>query len=383
MIQQKIKRSFIIIVLIMMVISIMPFHHAQAAVSTSAKAAILMDQTSGRVLYGKNIHTPMRIASITKVMTAILAIESGKMNKTVTISGRAAGTEGSSIYLKKGEHIKLKDLVYGLMLRSGNDAAVAIAEAVGGSMEGFVYMMNKKAQELGMKDTNFDNPHGLDTTDTHLSSAYDMALLTRYAMKNPQFQKIFSTKKYSAPQEGEKWNRLWRNKNKLLFRYEFSTGGKTGYTKLARRTLISTAKKGDMGLIVVTLNDSNDWADHTNLCNWGFKNYHMVTIAKRGPVTGIKNKFYKNHLYTKRALVYPLTKKEEKALSTSITLAHPPENRKKVPTPAGMLYVKLNGEPLTQLPLFYSKTKPKPEKESFWKSFQHLFMSSLGIRYYD
>ncbi len=378
------KKSIILVVTFALLLLGIPHNKVRAKsntlpqISDSAAASILMDQDSGRVLYGKNIHQKRRIASITKVMTAILAIESGKMNQTVTISSNAAGTEGSSLYLKAGQKNKLKDLVYGLMLRSGNDSAVAIAETVGGSVKGFTTLMNKKAQELGMMDTNFSNPHGLDNTEDHYSSAYDMALLTSYAMKNPTFRTIFKTKYHSAPNDKEKWDYKWKNKNKLLFRYDYSTGGKTGYTKKARRTLISTASNKGMNLVVVTLNDGNDWQDHMNLFNWGFHNYTPTTILKKGKVTGIQNPFYKNHVFAKRDLVLPLTKDEQTNLKTSITLLQPPKEEKTwkvVPDTIGKLTVQADGETLATLPLFYNQPK---EKESFWANLFSFFHNILG-----
>ncbi|MBM7681510.1 D-alanyl-D-alanine carboxypeptidase [Pullulanibacillus pueri] len=346
-----------------------------SSVHVSAESAILMDQDTGRVLYGKDIHKPMRIASITKVMTAILAIESGKLDKTVTVSDNAFGTEGSSLYLKKGEKIKLKDLVYGLLLRSGNDAAVAIAEAVGGSKEGFVYLMNKKAKELGMLDTTFANPHGLDD-ELHRSTAYDMALLTKYAMKNPTFQKMFKTKYYTAPQEGEKWDRKWKNKNKLLFNYDYSTGGKTGYTKKTGRTLISTASNDDKNYIVVTLNDGDDWNDHMNLFNWGFKQFQQVKIAEKGKLQGVKKKYYDSPLYLHRDIVMPLTAKEKEAISTELILYKPKNGKKfkKRPEVAGQFKVKIKDAVIEQVPVFYKK--PPKEKKSFW-SFFHFALSHI------
>ncbi|GAE43409.1 D-alanyl-D-alanine carboxypeptidase [Mesobacillus boroniphilus JCM 21738] len=171
---------------------------AQASVSVSAQSAILIEQESGRVLYEKDAYRVSRIASITKIMTAILAIESGQLDEKVKVSENAVRTEGSSIYLKPGEKIRLEDLVYGLMLRSGNDAAVAIAEHVGGSLEGFAYLMNEKAQQIGMENTHFANPHGLDDHEDHMSTAYDMAILTRYAMKNEIYKEIAGTKIHSS-----------------------------------------------------------------------------------------------------------------------------------------------------------------------------------------
>ncbi len=210
----------------------------EASVSVSARSAILMEQDSGRILYQKEANEMRRIASITKIMTAILAIESGKMDDMVKVSDRAVRAEGSSIYLKAGEKIKLEDLVYGLMLRSGNDSAVAIAEHVGGSLEGFGFLMNKKAEEIGMKNTHFANPHGLDDHEDHYSTAYDMALLTRYAMNNESYQKIAGTKVHRAPNPNESWDRVWKNKNRLLTElYEYCTGGKQDIQK-GRRELL-------------------------------------------------------------------------------------------------------------------------------------------------
>lgn len=369
------------ILVLFLLYSALPINLVSAKVSVSAESAILMDQTSGRILFGKDIHKKMRIASITKVMTAILAIESGKMNETVKISPNAVGTEGSSIYLEKGEKIKLRDLVYGLMLRSGNDAAVAIAEKVGGSVDGFVYLMNKKAHELGMLDTKFSNPHGLDGNNfTHYSTAYDMAILTKYAMKNKEFRKIFKTKIHRVPQDGKDWARSWKNKNKLLFRYDFSTGGKTGFTKLARRTLISTASKDGLDLIVVTLNDGDDWQDHMNLFNWAFKTYHMTNIVEKGKISNIKSKFYRNHLYAHRDLSLPLTTKEKQGLTTELLLYRPPKNKEwhHPPSPAGKLYVHADNKQLAELPLFYHQS-PKKEKKGFWSYFKQLFLTSLRV----
>ncbi|ASN05471.1 D-alanyl-D-alanine carboxypeptidase family protein [Virgibacillus necropolis] len=261
--------------------------HGIAKPGVSAVNAVLMNESTGEVLYEKKAHEKQKIASITKIMTAIIAIESGKMNETVKASKRAVYTEGSSIYLEQGEKMLLKDLVYGLMLRSGNDAAVAISEHVGGSLEGFVYLMNKKARWIGMTNTHFENPSGLDG-EKHYSTAYDMALLMRYAMNNKIFEKVTKTEMYKS----ESREYAWKNKNKLLTTYyEYSTGGKTGYTKSAGRTLVSTASKDGTDLIVVTLQDPNDWIDHINLYEWGFENTDKPTIASPKDSTGFSESF--------------------------------------------------------------------------------------------
>src|SRR4051812_8649908 len=259
-----------------------------ASVSVSARGAVLMEQESGRVLFEKDAHTKRRIASITKIMTAILAIESGKMNELVKVSEQATRAEGSSVYLKPGEKIKLEHLVYGLMLRSGNDTAVAIAEHVGGSLDGFVFLMNQKAEEIGMENTHFANPHGLDDHENHLSTAYDMAILTQYAMFNDTYQKIAGTKVHRVPDPTGDWDRVWSNKNRLLTGlYEYTTGGKTGYTKRAKRTLVTTASKDNLELIAVTLNGPDDWNDHINMYEHAFRNYKLVSVLKEGMINKI------------------------------------------------------------------------------------------------
>ena len=214
-----------------------------SASTSSASSYILMDEKTGRVLAGKDIHSSKLIASITKIMTATLAIESGKMDDIVVV----------------GEEITLKDLVYGLMLRSGNDAAIAIATYVAGSEENFVKMMNDKANNLGMKSTVFYNSNGLPTPKGNYSSVYDMALLTKYAMGYDIYREIVKTKKYKTVTNKKTY--IWHNKNKLL-NYDYVTGGKTGYTEESGRTLVSTSTIDNMHLIAVTIRDSDDWNTH-------------------------------------------------------------------------------------------------------------------------
>jgi serine-type D-Ala-D-Ala carboxypeptidase (penicillin-binding protein 5/6) len=245
----------------------------------SAYAAILMDANSGRVLYEKEADKKLLIASITKIMTAILAIKKkkGKLTDLVTIGPNAVGVEGSSIYLKVGQKIPLRSLLYGLMLRSGNDAAVAIAEYIAGSVPKFADMMNQKAKELGMTHSHFMNPTGLDQPG-HYSSARDMAKLTAYAMRDGDFRKIVSTKVITVPWPGEAGGRTFRNKNKLLTLYPYANGVKTGFTKKARRTLVSAARRDGVQLIAVTLNDPNDWNDAINMFKYGFKQHKLSSM---------------------------------------------------------------------------------------------------------
>jgi serine-type D-Ala-D-Ala carboxypeptidase (penicillin-binding protein 5/6) len=354
-----------------------------ATAYASASSAVLMEQQSGRILYGKEEHQKKRIASITKIMTAILAIESGKLNDTVKVSQNAVRAEGSSIYLKPGEKIKLEDLVYGLMLRSGNDAAVAIAENVGGSVEGFVFLMNRKAEEIGMENTHFANPHGLDDHEDHYSTAYDMALLTRYAMNNDTYKKIAGTKVHRAPNTTENWDRVWKNKNRLLTGlYEYTTGGKTGYTKRAKRTLVTTATKGDLDLIAVTLNGPDDWNDHINMYEYGFRHYKEAKVLKEGTIKEITDPFYKKHVYIDHDILYPITKNERDLFNIELKLQKPKEewvNEESVPNVVGKAIIYFDHKRVREVPIYYSGTKHHKNK-SWFESFRSLFMIQMGVK---
>lgn len=242
----------------------------------SAKSFVLMDADSGRVLCGENIDEPRLIASITKLMTALVALESGHaLDEVVTIRQEWTGIEGSSLYLRPGEQVRLETLLYGLLLRSGNDAAQAIAESCAESVECFVSLMNEKASMLGMKNTRFANPSGLND-ENHYSTAYDMALLARACLENETLKKIVSTKDITLE------NRLFSNHNKLLRQYEGCIGLKTGYTEKAGRTLVSAAQRNGITLICVTLCDPNDWFDHSALFDYGFSNYEKRILVHEG-----------------------------------------------------------------------------------------------------
>ena len=277
------------------------------AYGMSARSAILMDTDNNIILYEKNINEVRSVASISKIMTAILAIESGKMDDVITIGDEINKAYGSGIYIKKGEQLTLRDLVYGLMLRSGNDAALAIANYVGGSVDDFVVLMNNKAKEIGMKNTTFNNPSGLDEEKGNYSTAYDMAKLASYAIKNDEFKKITGTKKYKLKTNMNTY--IWNNKNKMLSLYKYSTGGKTGYTEIAKRTLVSYASKDNTNLVVVTLNDGNDWNDHKELFEYGFNNYKNYTLIKKGKVNIYNENYYKHYnLYVNNDYNYLFSK---------------------------------------------------------------------------
>lgn len=280
------------------------------AIDTSAQSAILMDVDSKRILYAENMHEVRSVASISKIMTALVAVESKKLQDKVTIGNEIDGSHGSGIYIKKGEVLTLEDLLYGLMLRSGNDASYAIAKHVGGSVDNFVKMMNDKASELDLKNTVFNNPNGLDEDKGNYSTAYDMAIIMSEAMKYKEFRKIVGTKKYTLKTNMNTY--IWYNKDKTLKTYKYATGGKTGYTLKARRTLVNTASKDGLNLVAVTLNDGNDFKDHEALFDYGFENYKSYTILKKGELEILEDDYYKNYqFYVKNNFKYPLSEDEK------------------------------------------------------------------------
>lgn len=276
------KRLFSVLLIGALLLSHLPAVRAEGSAppKISAAAAVLMDGDTGRVLWERDSHSRRLIASTTKLMTALVALESGHdLEEIVTVASEWAGVEGSSIYLRPGEEITLESLLYGLLLRSGNDAALTIAGHCGGTVDNFVSQMNRKARELGMTDTGFANPNGLDA-EGHRSSAYDMALLARACLQNETLTKIAATKSITLG------TRTFTNHNKLLWRYEGCVGLKTGYTKQAGRTLVSAARRDGMTLICVTLNAPSDWADHTALLDWGFANYEAKPLSQKGETAG-------------------------------------------------------------------------------------------------
>ncbi len=250
------------------------------AVDTHASCAVLMDAESGRVLYEQDAHRPRLIASITKLMTALVAAERAEdLDQVVCVRGEWLGSEGSSIYLKAGEEITLRGLLYGLLLQSGNDAAMVLACHTAGSEEGFAELMNQRAAELGMKNSHFVNPSGLNHDD-HYSTAYDMALLARACLKNQTVADICATPSITIG------TRTFVNHNKLLTRYQGCVGMKTGFTEKAGRTLVSAATREGQTLICVTLNDGDDWNDHCRLLDYGFETFPRQVLCRQGEVLG-------------------------------------------------------------------------------------------------
>lgn len=328
---------------------------ARESVSVSANQAVLIEALSGRIIYEKNSHERRPIASITKVMTALVALEYGNLKDKVKVSKRATLTGGSSIYLRVDEEMTLEDLLYGLMLRSGNDAAVAIAEHIAGSVEGFTFLMNEKAAYLGMSNTYFKNPHGLDE-EGHFSSAYDIALLMSHAMENKQFQKISATKTYKSQNR----DYHWFNKNRLLTQlYPHSTGGKTGFTKKAGRTLVSTAEKNNVTLIAVTLNASDDWNDHIKLFETYFGKITNKVIERKGEREFTLSDEEQIVGVIKESVVYPLFEEDILSIKKRVVL----KRQVDIDVLGEIIYEFKDGEIVT-IPIYKSENKGKsfPER---------------------
>ncbi|MHC8516521.1 D-alanyl-D-alanine carboxypeptidase family protein [Sporosarcina sp. ITBMC105] len=261
-----------------LILSILLIHQPKQAFAGGSAWAVI-DAETGRLLDGSNENLQLPIASLTKIWTALTFIESGSVEEEITISPEAASAEGSSIYLEQGSTISSEALLYGLMLRSGNDAAFALAESAGGSAEGFIDHMNEKAKLYGLEQTTFRNPSGLHHEE-HLSTAYETALMLYYAMQNEEFKKIASAENF-VYRKGDDV-RGWRNKHRLIHSNPNVIAGKTGFTKAAGRTLATYFEKDGKKVIVVTLNNGNDWNTHEHLANKTFAEYKLVTVAKKG-----------------------------------------------------------------------------------------------------
>lgn len=272
------KKTAVLLLSIFLIQMFLPIA-VSASPTVSAKSAVVIDADTGRILYEQDAHTRRGMASTTKIMTALIALEQASPDMLVTVDPRACGVEGSSVYLFAGEKITMETLLYALMLQSANDAAEAIAYAIAGSVEKFADLMNQKADELGLTATHFENPHGLDG-ETHYTTAYELALIAAYAMKNDSFAEIVSTVKRVVPLHNGEASRLLINHNRLLREYDDIIGVKTGYTKKCGRTLVSAAERDGVRLICVTLNDGNDWMDHRALLDYAYSLYGEVRLSE-------------------------------------------------------------------------------------------------------
>ena len=334
-------------------------------VFATASSSIVMDLNSNRIIYANNINEQRLIASITKIMTCIVAIEHGSLDDVYEVGDEVLTAYGSAIYIEMGEKLTLKDLLYGLMLRSGNDAAVVIAKNIAGNMDNFAMLMNETANKIGMKNSYFYNAHGLEESDGtgNLSTAYDMALLTKYAMQNDTFKEIFKTKNYQVKTNKKSYS--WTNKNKLLHNYDFITGGKTGFTQKARRTLVTTASSNNIDLVIVTLNDPNDFNDHLNLYESTFRNYKALKVLDKNKFT-IKNdtEYKEDTLYIKEDIYISILPKEEKDIKIEYELYK--DNNYKTNDIVGKAKIYLKEDLLKEVDIYVTK-KEDEVKLSWWQ----------------
>ena len=303
--------------IILILVLFITFNSNVYASVNSASSYILMDAKTGRVLLSKDKDNSMLIASITKIMTSIIVLENTSIDNIVTVDDSILKSYGSGIYIQIGEEISVKDLLYGLMLRSGNDASIMLATYISGSEEEFVKLMNKKAKELHMTNTTFNNSSGLDENKGNYSTTYDMALLTKYAMNNKIFMEIVGTKSYVTKTNFKSYS--WTNKNKLL-KYDFITGGKTGYTEKAKRTLVTTANINNMDLIVVTIRDSDDWNTHLDLYNYAKENYIAYKVLNKSKFKIENDTYFNGTFYIKNDIYIPFKKEETGSLISHIKL---------------------------------------------------------------
>lgn len=332
--------------------------------AVSAQHAYVLDAVSGRVLYEKAPNERSLIASTTKIMTALIVCEQCNVLDRMRIPREAVGIEGSSMYLQEGEVLTLQELLYGLMLSSGNDAAVALAIYCGGTVEGFAELMNDKARNLGLRNTHFENPNGLDSPG-HYSTARDLAVLAAYAMENPIFRKTVSTKQLHMGQ------RYLTNHNKLLWRVEGADGVKTGYTKAAGRILVSSAIRNNRRLVAVTIDDPDDWEDHASLLESGFSRYGIRRVVTKGQsvdtleVAGGEGS--RVTVLAAEDFEYALAEGENPQLmlpGPGFVYAPAVEGAE-----AGFAYILLEGRTIGKVPVVYGETIEQTPEETkpFWK----------------
>lgn len=350
-----------LVVIFLFVIIICPVN--VFSLNITAKSAIVIDNDTGRILLEKNINEKRLIASTTKIMTFIVAVENGNINDTVKVGEEVLKMYGSNIYLELGEEMTLKDLLYGMMLRSGNDAATVIANYIGGSVEKFVELMNEKAKSIGMNSTIFKNPTGLDDDEENYSTAYDMALLSKMASKNSLYMEVTSTKKYRV--DNDKIY-IWNNRNEMLKRYQYTTSGKTGYTPKAGHTLVSTASYNNLNLTAVSLNDNDMYVDQENMYDYVYSNYEKITILDKNKFY-IDNNYYKDHVYIKNSFSYPLTEEEQDKIKTLVSITK--KTKLKNGEEVGNVKVYFNDEIIHEEPIFVEIKK----KKSFWDFLTNLF----------
>ena len=328
--KSKIKFSVLTIVVLLaiilcnIVVLVKPKENSLVVNAKDNKSSyVLIEQSTNRVLKGENEHFELPMASTTKIMTALIVLEKSNLNDIVTIPNEAIGVEGSSIYLKKDEKMSVKDLLYGLMLRSGNDSAVALAIHTAGSVDKFVTLMNEKAKSMGLKNTQFKNPHGLSKKG-HYTSAYDLAIIASNAMNNPIFKEIVGTKLHTVNGDENVETRYFANKNRILYNYSGGNGIKTGYTTEAGRCLVASSEKNGMQVIAVAINRYDYFDFCSKLMDYAYENYCMEKILDKNNAyaeIAVKKggKIKKAKVYPACDLYYPIKKDGSEEIKTEIT----------------------------------------------------------------
>lgn len=274
------KKALALLIFVSLLLSMLTlFAHSSEVGEISARAAALYEPETKRFIYTKNSHQRLPMASTTKIMTALVALENIDLDTEIDVDDRAIGIDGSSIYLEKGEKLTAESLIYATMLSSANDAAAALAYEICGSIEDFSFLMNEKAKELGLSDSNFVNPHGLDDKD-HYTSAHDLAIITAKALENDFFKEASST--YKKEIKSSEKSRILVNHNKLLRSYDGCIGVKTGYTQKSGRSLVGAAERDGLTLISVTIDAPNDWSDHKRMLDYGYATLHALKLIDDG-----------------------------------------------------------------------------------------------------
>ena len=347
--------------------------HKSSGFSVSAKSAVLYQPDLDVFLYSKNADERLPMASTTKIMTALIALENSTMDEKVEIEDAAIGIEGSSAYLKRGDVLTMEELLYALLLQSANDAATAIAYHIGGNVEAFADMMNDRAEKLGLSNTHFENPHGLDG-EKHYTTARELALIAAEAMKNEEFKKIVST--YKRTFATEERSRTYVNHNKLLHLYEGCIGVKTGFTKKAGRCLVSSAERNDVSLICVTLGCSDDWNYHRSIYEEYFGKLKAKELSEKVPevkisVCGGEESEVGAKPVSVNAAFFD---GEEERIKTEISVfpfVFAPVEKGEV---LGKAIFYLDGEKIAETPLAAEKSVyTPPEKDGFWNRIKEIF----------
>ena len=345
---------------------------ASAQSASSAVSAILIEAETGAVISEKNADERRAMASTTKIMTAILTIEAGELDKEFTVDSYAILVEGTSMGLLEGDRVSRRDLLYGILLPSGNDAANAAAVSVGGSISAFVKMMNEKAEKLGLDDTHFANPSGLDA-DGHYTTARDLAALAAYAMKNETFREIVSCRSKTLEYGNPPYSRTLYNSNKMLSKYEGAIGIKTGFTDNARRCLVSAAERDGVMLIAVTLSDADDWNDHIKMLDYGFsrvKSYPLETGCTA--VTSVVGSGKTVGVYAESAQL-ALTSKNRERLERRVILPRMVYGGVTEGQKLGELQFVLNGKVVKTVPLLAKETVEVDGELGLWQRILSFF----------